>query len=117
MDIAKEVLASFDLVLILEDDEVSNLRRLWDMFGDFSQTPNLQELTQQPRWMKKANHKDSTMPQISNNKLKGEAMYNLLRAQIEEMRTEFEEQNALDNELYQFALQLQDSNIRLVEKN
>ena len=86
METAKKVLDSFDEVLILEDDESSNLRRLRDIFGDLVRKRALR------------------MPKLSNNGLKDEPMYGLLGAQIEEMRAKFEDQNQLDNELYGFSL-------------
>ena len=86
LETAKKVLDYFDKVLILEDDESNNLRRLRDIFGDLVRKRALR------------------MPKLSNNGLKDEPMYHLLGAQIEEMRAKFEDQNQLDNELYGFSL-------------
>ena len=97
LETAKKVLDYFDEVLILEDDESNNLRRLRDIFGDLVRKRALR------------------MPKLSNNGLKDEPMYDLLGAQIEEMRAKFEDQNQLDNELYGFALQRKVKQFQLVE--
>jgi len=84
LEVAKAVLDTFDTVLILEDGEDVNLKKIWGLLGDFK--------------------KMRSLPKESNNYLKENRRYNQIRRQSDEMISLFNERNQMDLELYEWAL-------------
>lgn len=86
LETAKAVLDTFDVVMILEDSDDTNLNKLMGLFGT-------------------ANEEIPPMPKESNNKLKENGpLYHFLREQvIDPMEDFFRTQNQLDTELYEYA--------------
>ena len=87
LETAKRVLESFDNVLVLETADESKLKKLRTFLGG---------------------HEDDAkhaveFPKQSNNFLKDSPIYGALRERIDRFQTLFDEQNALDNELYEWA--------------
>jgi len=98
LEVAKSVLASFDVVLILEDPS-SSLEHIFKFLGDFSKSE-----------AKKVRDRAVSMPKLSSNLLKKMPFYEEIRASIDAMKTLFENENGLDIELYQFAIDLSKKN-------
>lgn len=84
LEVAKAVLDTFDTVLILEDGEDVNLKKIWGLLGDFK--------------------KMRSLPKESNNYLKENRRYNQIRRHSDEMISLFNERNQMDLELYEWAL-------------
>lgn len=86
LEAAKSVLDTFDVVMILEDSDDTNLNKLMGLFGT-------------------ANEEVPPLPKESNNKVKEDVpMYQFLREQvIDPMEEFFRIQNKLDIELYEYA--------------
>lgn len=86
LEAAKAILDTFDVVMILEDSDDTNLNNLVRFFGTM-------------------NEEMPPIPHETNNKLKEEkALYDLLRDEIvDPMQKVFREQNQLDIELFEYA--------------
>ena len=91
---AKQVLDSFDSVLVLEDGDEANLAKLQELLG------NEVGLVQNRKWASKIAVK---IPKTSNNELKNDREYKKLRARMDYMKPLFDKMNQLDLELYEYA--------------
>jgi len=84
LEIAKKILAGFDLVMLLEYPDELKLQKLDHFFGNQTDVAN------------------QKMPSVSNNYLKRDTMYETMHTESMKMKQLFDEHNRFDLELYDF---------------
>ena len=98
LDIAKKVLDSFDFILIVEDTDETKLDKLCNFLGS------------DLHWSDNYSGRNRTaMPHSTNNGLKDDPLYEIIRKESLQMQPLFHRMNSLDIQLYEHARRITNS--------